>query len=238
MSMVDNAESGITFKVGQIWTLSMVGTRSDVTETEKLRAPAPTFQAAIDRLRRAVQKIRQLGLAPEALPPEVTMSTRRHRRNLNERGMSCATRSSTTGSGWRRSSTRSRSSGHALGRELRRRHPRSGGARPARAHLGTAPPTSRTSPSPRAPESLDDARLQEEAVTRATGLWRCHSCGELLRSWAAAERHVRDRHPPGARIECIFETTQPLPRGTGARRDHEILGDRRPAWTPPPRSRF
>jgi hypothetical protein len=30
--------------------------------------------------------------------------------------------------------------------------------------------------------------------------WRCHTCGELLMSWAGAERHA-DSHG-GARLDC------------------------------------
>lgn len=32
--------------------------------------------------------------------------------------------------------------------------------------------------------------------------WRCHTCGVVLASWAASERHADEHH--GARIEILL----------------------------------
>jgi hypothetical protein len=59
------------------------------------------------------------------------------------------------------------------------------------------------------------ARLAEPGIkssgTRASSQsswssWRCHSCGLVLTSWAACERHCRDEHRPGCRFDCINPT--------------------------------
>jgi hypothetical protein len=39
--------------------------------------------------------------------------------------------------------------------------------------------------------------------------WRCHSCGEVLDSWSACERHVRDQHRPGARFDVVLDEGAP-----------------------------
>lgn len=47
----------------------------------------------------------------------------------------------------------------------------------------------------------DEERARAIPTVPGQKLWRCCSCGEILRSWAAAERHVDEqRHH---RIECI-----------------------------------
>jgi hypothetical protein len=56
-----------------------------------------------------------------------------------------------------------------------------------------------------------DARAAQEAGTatdrpRGSGRprWRCHACGELPKSWAAAERHADEMGH--TRIELVLET--------------------------------
>lgn len=40
--------------------------------------------------------------------------------------------------------------------------------------------------------------------TRSRQTWRCHNCGQILTSWAAAERHA-DTHLSGARLDLDLD---------------------------------
>jgi hypothetical protein len=46
-------------------------------------------------------------------------------------------------------------------------------------------------------------------MTRRPGVYRCHTCGETLASWAAAERHADTHH--GARIDIVIGGQAELP---------------------------
>ncbi len=46
-------------------------------------------------------------------------------------------------------------------------------------------------------------------MTRSTWIYRCHTCGETLPSWAAAERHGDGHH--GARIDIVAAQPGLLP---------------------------
>jgi hypothetical protein len=53
-----------------------------------------------------------------------------------------------------------------------------------------APGAHRAHEAPREPRAAEVARAAQPRGAECR--WRCHTCGEVLRSWASAERHARD----------------------------------------------